>query len=230
MILLINDDGVDSPGMRALYNSLRRTTGEPVLAVAPASERSGQAHAITLNRALTINARHEPGFFAFVIDGTPTDCVKLALTTLMHEPPSLVVSGVNDGPNVGRSIFYSGTVGAAMEAAVEGHRALAISRQRGPGEFEDAANLAAAWAQRIAGREGFIGKVLNINCPATPASSWREPRIAAHGRAGFKEGYKPQREGQDRVGWKLHGEWSLERAAHDGGHAMPARSPPAIRC
>lgn len=210
MILLITDDGVDAPGMRALYRALRQTLRQPVLVVAPATERSGQGHAITLNRGLAVSPRVEEGFFGFVVDGTPADCVKIALTTLCHEQPSLVVCGVNDGPNVGRSIFYSGTVSAAMEAAVEGHRAIAVSRQRGGGDFDDAARFAAAWAARVEGRPEFVGHVLNINLPGAPQGSWREVRLASHGRSGFKEGYRPQREGKDRVAWRLHGEWVAE--------------------
>ncbi len=207
MILLINDDGIDAPGMRSMYRALRARCAQPVLAVAPTQERSGQSHAITLNRGLVVTARRDADFFGFAIDGTPADCVKLALTTLCHERPELVVSGVNDGPNVGRSIFYSGTVGAALEAAVEGFAAMAVSRDRGDGSFTDAAEFAAGWAARVAGRSDFRGQVLNINVPSTPSSRWLEPKLAAHGHSGFMESYKPTRDGKDRVAWRLHGEW-----------------------
>jgi 5'-nucleotidase len=235
MILLINDDGIDAPGMRALYRALRRVTKQPVLAVAPAQERSGQAHAITLNRGLSVSARHDradesagaEGFFAFSIDGTPADCVKLALATLCHERPELVVSGVNDGPNVGRSIFYSGTVGAALEAAVEGHAAIAVSRTRGAGTFDDAAEFAAGWAARLLGRGDFRGQVLNINLPATPASAWGEARVAPHGRSGFKEGYKPTREGKT-VAWRLHGEWVAEAGADETDASLLTAGHPVL--
>jgi 5'-nucleotidase len=230
MILLINDDGIDAPGMRTLYRELRKHTGQPVLAVAPHQERSGQAHAITLNRGLTVTPRHDGDFFGFCIDGTPADCVKLALTTLCHEEPELVVSGVNDGPNVGRSIFYSGTVGAALEAAVEGCAALAVSRARAGrsderAAFDDAAAFAAQWAARLTGRPEFRGHVLNINVPAQPAASWQEPRAAAHGHSGFREGYRPVREGKDRVSWRLHGEWVAEAGDESDAHLLSAGHP-----
>ena len=228
MILLLNDDGIDAPGMRALYRALRRDTGQPVLAVAPLQERSGQGHAITLNRGLTVSSRAEDGFFGFNIDGTPTDCAKLALANLCGERPALVVSGVNDGPNVGRSIFYSGTVGAAMEAAIEGCAAMAVSRQRGPGEFEDAANFAASWAVKLCGRAEFIGQVVNINVPGIPASQWREPRMAQHGRSGFKEGYRPLREGNDRITWRLHGEWNTDEAKEDSDASLLSAGHPVL--
>jgi len=207
MILLINDDGIDAPGLRALYQALRRSTGQAVLAVVPTIQRSGQSHAITLDRGLSVSPKLDEGMFAFAIDGTPTDCVKLALKVLCPEPPELVVSGVNDGPNVGRSLLYSGTVGAAMEAAVEGFAALAVSRDLGPGSFADAAEFAAVIAQQLLGRSEFKGQVVNLNLPATPASAWRPARLAAHGHSGFSENYRPVREAKERIAWQLSGEW-----------------------
>ncbi len=213
MILLVNDDGIDAPGLRALYRALRERTGEPVLAVAPDQERSGQSQAITLDRALLVASRLEPGFFGFAVDGTPTDCVKLALTRLCPEPPLLVVSGINRGPNVGRSIHYSGTLGAALEAAVEGFAALAVSQDKGAEHPEDAADLAAGWAVRLLAQvrsgDRFRGLVVNLNCPATPAKAWMPLRSARHGRSGFRESYRPQRLATGH-GWKLVGDWAAE--------------------
>lgn len=207
MILLINDDGIDAPGLRALYRALRKHTGRPVLAVAPVNERSGQSHAITIDRGLSVTPRNEDNFFGFAVDGTPTDCAKLGLSVLCHEDPELVVSGINDGPNVGRSIFYSGTVGAALEASVLGFPALAVSRDKGGEGFDDAAEFAAQWATRLLGRNEFRNQVVNLNLPAGAASSWKEPRLVDHGHSGFRENYKPHRDGKDRVLWRLHGEW-----------------------
>jgi 5'-nucleotidase len=207
MILLVNDDGIDAPGLRALYRALRKHTGQAVLAVAPTVERSGQGHAITIDRGLVVAPHRDQDFFGFAIDGTPTDCLKLALTVLCQQDPVLVVSGINDGPNVGRSIFYSGTVGAALEAAVLGLPAMAVSRNKGGEGFDDAAEFAARWAKRLIGQNDFRGQVVNLNIPATPASSWQEPRLVDHGHSGFRETYQPLRDGKDRVVWRLHGEW-----------------------
>jgi 5'-nucleotidase len=228
MILLINDDGIDAPGLRALYRALRTEFSQPVLAVAPQHERSGQSHAITLHRGLTVTPRHDDGFFGFAIDGTPVDCAKLALTTLCGEPPELVIAGINDGPNVGRSIFYSGTLGAALEAAVEGHVAMAVSREKGGGSFDDAARFASAWAKRISGHPEFRGRVLNLNVPATPAASWLAPRLARHGHSGFSESYRPMREAKDRVGWRLHGEWVAKAGAADCDASMLSAGHPVL--
>ena len=207
MILLVNDDGIDAPGLRALYHALRKHTKRAVLAVAPSSERSGQSHAITIDRGLLVTPRTEDNFFGFAIDGTPTDCAKLALEVLCQETPEIVVSGINDGPNVGRSLFYSGTVGAALEAAVLGHPAIAISRSKGGEGFGDAAEFAAKWVAKIIGLDALRGQVVNLNLPATAASTWKAPRLAPHGHSGFRETYQAQRDSKDRTIWRLHGEW-----------------------
>lgn len=229
MILLINDDGIDHPGLRALYAALRARTGLPVLAVVPTQQRSGLSHAITLDRGLSIQPRLEDGFFAFAVDGTPTDCTKLGLAVVCPMAPTLVVSGINDGPNVGRSLFYSGTVGAAMEGAVEGHAGLAVNRDHGDGGFADAAALAAEVAVwMLETPAAFRSRVLNLNIPAGPREGWRPLRWAAHGHSGFREGYKPVRDSRDHIAWRLAGEWV---AAPDDGdsdaHLLSAGHPVA---
>lgn len=224
MILLVNDDGIASPGLRALYRALRATTRQPVLVVAPASERSGMSHAITIDRGLAAAPRMEEGFFGFAVDGTPTDCTKLALDRICGEPPRLVVSGINDGPNAGRSLFYSGTLGAAMEAAVEGLPAMAVSRAKGWTGQDDAAEFAARWASRILHAPNLAGCVVNLNLPAAPSRQWREPRMAHHALGGFRERYRPVREG-GRTSWRLHGTFEAAGGHDDasllaGGHPV----------
>jgi 5'-nucleotidase len=228
VILLVNDDGIDAPGFRALYRALRRATGKPVLAVAPATERSGMSHAISVDRPLRLTSRLEAGFFGFAVDGTPTDCTKLALDRLCTEPPDLVVSGINRGPNVGRSLFYSGTVGAAMEAAVLGLPALAVSRQVEATTVEDGAAFAATWASKLLGRREFAGTVVNLNLPGPASPSWREPLVMGHGYAGFRETYRQVRDAAqpaDETRWRLHGEWQPggpgdDAAALTAGHPV----------
>jgi 5'-nucleotidase len=216
VILLVNDDGIDAPGLRTLFHALRSATRLPVLAVAPLSERSGQSQAITLRQALTVGERLDGDFYGLPVDGTPADCVKLALDRLLPAPPRLVVSGINDGPNVGRSIFYSGTCGAANEAAIAGHTALAVSRMRGPGGFADAAACAAGIAARLLDAPGLAGRVVNLNLPAGPASAWRPLRRVRHGLGGFHERYASGPTGA----YDLVGDWVTEPA--DGPEADDA--------
>lgn len=226
MILLINDDGIEHAGLRSLYAALRRETKQSVLAVAPLAQRSGVSHAITLDRGLTVTPHMTDRFFGFSVDGTPTDCVKLGLTVLCPEPPQLVITGINDGPNTGRSIFYSGTVGSAIEAAIEGYPAMAVSRDIGGDDFDAAADFAADIAKRMLGRREFHGHVVNLNLPASAASMWKPMRVVEHGRSGFSENYRPVRDAKERITWHLHGRWAAE--ADDGetdAHVLRAGHP-----
>ena len=121
-ILVSNDDGVLAPGI-ALLAELCATVGQ-VTVVAPDREQSGTSHSLTLHRPLRAHRRSDG---AFQVDGTPTDCVLLALGALMPDEPHWVFSGVNHGPNMGEDVLYSGTVAAAMEAVSLGVPGVAIS-------------------------------------------------------------------------------------------------------
>jgi 5'-nucleotidase len=125
-ILLTNDDGIQAVGLRALYAALT-ARGHRVRVVAPVTEQSAVGHAVTLAMPLKVKQFHENGFRGQGVQGTPVDCVKLALSRLLDEPPDLVVSGINAGCNVGVDIIYSGTVSAATEGALMGFPALAVS-------------------------------------------------------------------------------------------------------
>ena len=145
MILLINDDGIHAPGLRTPYAALRKHCQCPVLAVAPAREQSGQSQAITIHRSLRVTPHHERSSLALPLMAPQLTALQLALTSLCGQRPQLVVSGINHGPNVGRSIFYSGTVGAAMESAVMGYAAVACSQDVGAEQaaLNDACKLCA---------------------------------------------------------------------------------------
>ena len=128
IILLSNDDGVHSEGIIALEKSLQ-DVGE-VYTVAPDREQNSMSHALTLHRPLRVL---DMGSRRFAVDGTPTDCVKLALTGLLPIRPELVVSGINKGPNLGDDVIYSGTVSAAIEGAQRGGPRLSQrSEPKGP--------------------------------------------------------------------------------------------------
>ena len=121
-ILISNDDGYFSPGIEALASALANL-GE-VVVFAPERDRSGASNSLTLSRPLTV--RKAPNGFHFV-DGTPTDCVHVAVTGLLDGPPDLVVSGINDGANMGDDTIYSGTVAAATEGYLLGVPSIAFS-------------------------------------------------------------------------------------------------------
>ena len=125
-ILITNDDGIYSEGIRALCESLKKIGN--VTIVAPDTERSAVGHAITLSDPLRVKEVIRNGkFFGYATTGTPADCVKLAIGAILKKKPDLVVSGINLGPNVGYSVLYSGTVSGATEGAILGIPSFAIS-------------------------------------------------------------------------------------------------------
>jgi 5'-nucleotidase len=168
-ILVTNDDGVQSAGIRALADAVS-VFGE-VTIVAPLTEASAIGHALTLRRPLRI----EPfGERVFAVDGTPTDCVNLAITSVLGRSPDLVVSGINKGYNIGDDVTYSGTVAGALEAALLGIPAVAVSLQGareydfGPAAQAGAAVVEALLARPLPGRT-----FLNVNVPLGPLRGFR---------------------------------------------------------
>ena len=124
-ILISNDDGIGSPGIKVLEKVARELSND-VWVVAPEQEQSGASHSLTTRRPLRL---HEAGPQRYMVDGTPTDCVLLAVKRLLRDrSPDLVLSGINGGSNVGEDLTYSGTVAAAMEATLLGIPAMALSQ------------------------------------------------------------------------------------------------------
>src|SRR5215468_8507778 len=142
-ILVTNDDGIHSPGLTALSKALSRLC--EVWVVAPDRERTAVAHAVTLHKPLRVQQR---GTRSYAINGTPVDCVNLAVLKIMPTPPDLLVSGINKGVNLGDDVLYSGTVSAAMEGTILGVPSLAVSLADG-GDFEIAGRVARLVAMRV---------------------------------------------------------------------------------
>ena len=163
-ILVTNDDGVRSAGIRELARAVARF-GE-VTIVAPHHEASAIGHALTLRRPLRVE-QIEPKIFE--VDGTPTDCVNVAMTRILTSPPDLILSGINKGYNLGDDVTYSGTVAGAMEGALLGIPSIAVSLQRSSSgyDFKRAASGAAQVAQRLLSGSALPARTfLNINVPA----------------------------------------------------------------
>ncbi len=126
-ILLSNDDGIFAPGLQVLHDALQ-PLGHDLIVVAPESEQSAASHAITISEPLRVRPyQGNHGLSGYAVRGTPADCVKLALSVLLGKPPDLVISGVNQGPNTGISVIYSGTVAAAAEGTLNRIPSMAIS-------------------------------------------------------------------------------------------------------
>ena len=169
-ILVTNDDGYFSEGIVTLARALE-PLGQ-VTIVAPQTEASAVGHALTLRRPL----RLEPiGERVFAVDGTPTDCVNIAIHEVLDGPPDLVVSGINKGLNVGDDVTYSGTVAGALEGALLGYPALAVSLQWAgePWDFGPAASLAASLAGQLLRRPLPRRAFLNLNVPKAPVRGLR---------------------------------------------------------
>jgi 5'-nucleotidase len=182
--LIANDDGIDAVGIQALSRAL--APHGDVWIVAPDRERSATSHAISLGRPLRIR---QVGPREFAVDGTPTDCVYLGLHHLLKEPPTVVLGGINHGPNLGNDVLYSGTVAAAMEGALFGYPAIALSlclNENGPSrfaveEFEVAAALGVKTALAVAARPMPRGVVLNVNVPMLPRERIRGVKLCRLG-------------------------------------------------
>jgi 5'/3'-nucleotidase len=163
-ILLSNDDGCQSPGLHVLAAYLGRVA--EVWVVAPDRDRSGASNSLTLDvplRAKTL----DNGFIR--VEGTPTDCVHLAITGLLEQEPDMVVAGLNAGPNLGDDVIYSGTVAAATEGRFLGLPAMAVSMDSyQPRHWETGAQVALELVQRLAGAGLPSDVILNINVPDRP--------------------------------------------------------------
>ncbi|MCS6886410.1 MAG: 5'/3'-nucleotidase SurE [Acidobacteriota bacterium] len=163
-ILVTNDDGVDSEGIIVLAEALAEL-GE-VTVVAPLNNMTAVSHSITLNRPLRIEKRAER---CYAVDGTPTDCVALAVNLVMKDdPPALVVSGINKGANLGDDVHYSGTVAGAREATMYRIPAIAVSLAgRSNYKFAPAAEIAVKVAAKVLANGLPHGTLLNVNVPRT---------------------------------------------------------------
>jgi 5'-nucleotidase len=169
-ILVTNDDGVQSEGIVALAEALA-PLGE-VIIVAPIQEASAIGHALTLRRPLRLEVIR-PGVFA--VDGTPTDCVNVAIAHVLHGKPDLIVSGINKGWNLGDDVTYSGTVSGALEGALLGIPGIAVSttHRRNQFEFGPGAQAAATMAEAVLQRGMPKFTMLNINVPFGPNKGFR---------------------------------------------------------
>src|SRR5574344_493650 len=167
-ILISNDDGYQAPGIIALYEALSAIDGVDVDVVAPEHNNSAKSNALTLHSPLYVH--HAANGFRYV-NGTPADCVHIAMTGLLGYRPDLVVSGINNGANMGDDTIYSGTVGAAMEGYLFGIPAIAFSQvDKGWGELDGAARQAREIVQQMQAQQlvSTTPWLLNVNIPNMP--------------------------------------------------------------
>ena len=207
-ILLTNDDGISAPGLAVaeeIAHDLAGPEGE-VWVVAPAFEQSGVAHSVSYVRPMRLE-RLEPRRFA--VEGSPADCVLAGLHEILKEtPPDLVLSGVNRGHNVAEDTLYSGTVGGALEAVINGFPAIALSLDipaSGLWHFALAAELCAPIIAAALEHGVPEWSALNVNIPNIPQADVKGTRLTQHGKSGFKEYYVEEAEENGRRKFRLEG-------------------------
>lgn len=179
-ILVTNDDGVHAPGIKALAEKLR-DVGE-VTVVAPATEMSAVSHALTISEPLRFDHLEDRTFF---VEGTPADCVNLAVGKLLPKPPDIVVSGINRGANVGDDIAYSGTVAGAREAAMLGVPSIAVSlaTKEKDADYSTAARFAAEMVEVVIKKKDWGRRTfLNVNVPNEKVKG---VRVTSQGRRDY---------------------------------------------
>jgi 5'/3'-nucleotidase len=207
-ILLSNDDGFDAPGMKVL-RSIAAKLSDDVIVVAPAKEQSGASRSLTLHDPIRVTKFSET---EYSVDGTPTDCVMMALNYIFKDtPPDLILSGVNRGGNLGEDVLYSGTVAAASEGTLLGVPSIAISQcilDANEIYWETAEKLAPEIITKLLTQEWGEGTLININFPPVPVDQVSgmdvttqgkrdlsnlliDARVDARGRDYYWLGYRP---------------------------------------
>lgn len=190
LIVVTNDDGVSSPGIKALTSALKKL-GD-VIVVAPLAEQSATSHSLTLHRPLRCQSIAKD---VYAVDGTPTDCVNLAVNFILRgTKPDLIFSGINRGPNLGDDIHYSGTVSAAIEGGIFGVPSIAISvagrlsdaaRSFGGFMFKPAAAFAVRVARQVLKRGMPKDVILNINVPNLPLRLIKGYKVTSQGEKNY---------------------------------------------
>lgn len=212
-ILISNDDGYQAPGIIALFSAMKKIADVEV--VAPEQNNSAKSNALTLHSPIYIR-QAENGFR--YVTGTPADCVHIALTGLLGYKPDLVVSGINNGANMGDDTIYSGTVGAAMEAYLMGIPAIAFSQvERGWGNIDDAAQWAMGFVQNMT--QPSLSQnapwLLNVNIPNKPFKELKTSKICRLGRRHPAERVITQENPRGETMYWIGGAGLAKDEAHD---------------
>jgi 5'-nucleotidase len=214
LILVVNDDGINAPGIHALVQAMR-PLGD-VIVVAPDSPQSAMGHAITINKPLRLEQVHYHGdVTAYQCSGTPADCVKLAVDKVMHRHPDLCVSGINHGSNSSINVLYSGTMSAAMEASIEGIPSVGFSLldYSVDADFGAAAHYAHLIASQILSQGLHPATLLNVNIPKLPLDTIKGIKICRQAVAKWDEEFIERTDPMNRKYYWLTGKF----VNHDKG-------------
>jgi 5'-nucleotidase len=208
LILITNDDGIYAKGIMALYQELQNL-GE-VIVVAPERERSAVGHAITVSDPLRVWQVERSGkFFGYAVNGTPADCVKLAVNALLEVKPDILISGINHGPNTGTNVIYSGTVSAATEGTILGIPSIAVSLDASHAEnpdFSYAAKFTHKLAIKVMEKGLPKGTTLNVNIPYLPEDQIKGVAITRQGSLKFTDTFQMRTDPRNRLYYWLTSE------------------------
>ncbi|CUH94245.1 5'-nucleotidase SurE [Propionispora sp. 2/2-37] len=205
-ILLTNDDGIHAAGIQALVKEFMHNAD--IAVVAPDEERSATSQAITVRHPIYVDEYSFPGTSVqgWKVGGTPTDCVKIALETDRITKPDIIVSGINHGPNMGTDVLYSGTVSAAIEGALHGIPAIAVSLDgRNDFDFAAAAKFAVTLAQTLYTNPLPPRTLLNVNVPALPESEIMGVAVTKLGRREYENTFQPRKDPRGRTYYWMGG-------------------------
>jgi 5'-nucleotidase len=208
-ILVTNDDGIDSPGIYALVQALKRLG--KISVVAPDRQQSAVGHALTVSSPLrATKVRRDGEIFGYAINGTPADCVKIGICSLLDEPASLLVSGINHGANTSRNILYSGTVSAATEGMMMGLPSMAVSLDSLDYRTDcmPAAEYAAVVAERFHTLDIPPDTILNVNVPALPKEQIKGLRVTRQGSSSWEDAYERRQDPMGREYFWLSGHYN----------------------
>lgn len=219
-ILLTNDDGIHAHGLRALYKALKDARYD-VRVVAPIQEQSAVGHAITFLQPLRVFDVKEDGFKGLGVAGTPADCVKLGLTTLIKGGADMVISGINKGANCGVDIVYSGTVSAATEGAIMGVSSMAVSMDDfGYRDLTEQAAYAVSLIKDIPWDNVPDKTLMNLNFPHCELKRAKGLKVCQHTRAAYRDWYDERKDPRGRPYYWLDGEIPAEKISPDRDRAI----------
>ncbi|MEX0813758.1 MAG: 5'/3'-nucleotidase SurE [Chitinophagales bacterium] len=207
-ILVTNDDGITSPGIKALVEAVKGLGN--ILVVAPDKPQSGMGHAITIENPLRLEKVDIfDGIEAYSCSGTPVDCVKLAKDKLLHKNPDLCVSGINHGSNSSINVIYSGTMSAAMEAAIEGIPAVGFSLcdYNYHADFSLSKEVAATVSKELLEKGMPTGTLLNVNVPRVSLENFKGYKICRQANAKWQEEYDERIDTRNKKYYWLSGEF-----------------------
>ncbi len=228
-ILVTNDDGIDSHGILALVKSMRRL-GD-VIVVAPDRQQSAVGHALTVSSPLRATPFYRDGaMFGYAINGTPADCVKLAVSTLLDHRPDLVVSGINHGSNTSVNAIYSGTVSAATEGTLMGIPSMAVSVTTFDEKHDMslAADVAFTVASRLHSLNLPQGTLLNVNVPSVPVEDFKGIRVTRQGHSVWEDSYDRRKDPMGREYFWLTGTFVSVRELPDADDLVVAQGYAAV--